>query len=441
MYRQIKNQIKNNILPKPDNHILVATSGGADSMVLLSLLHKVGYKLTAAHCNFNLRPRDCDLDQFLVESFCNMLRIKCYTKSFETINYAKTHKISIEMAARDLRYNWFKQLKADIYANYIATGHHLNDNIETVLLNLIRGTGLRGLVAMTPWQSDIIRPLLFADKKHIIKYAVANNIPFREDYTNNDNSITRNLLRNIVIPEFEKINPSFVETMRKNMDILSSWHQFSTKQLQQVSSNIVKKSHKGILIKIDSETDKATQKLVLFELLSDIGYSGNRIYDYLKIIDSQIGVSINSGEHIIIRERTGVLIANLELFNDFDNISIESIPFYGNQKVGVTIEFSDTNLSNDYLNNRHVECIDYESIKLPLTVRKWQKGDRFFPLGMSGSKKVSDFLTDIKIKSAEKRRQLVLTDQKGIVWVIGQRLDKRYATTGQTKKYLLLKCD
>jgi tRNA(Ile)-lysidine synthase len=439
VYLQILKQIKNGILPSTDKRILVATSGGADSMVLLSLMHRVGYKITVAHCNFNLRPGDCDLDQQLVESFCKKLGIECFVESFDTVGYAKSQKISVEMAARDLRYSWFAQLKSELNIDFIAIGHHLNDNIETVLLNMTRGTGLRGLTAMTAVHSDIIRPLLFAEREHIVQYAVANDIPFREDYTNSDNSIPRNRFRNVVIPEFEKINPSFLETMKKNIDVWNDWYQFSIKQLQTIRDKIVSQNNNGVFVRLDKNMDKSTLNLVLFELLSDMGYSGNRTHEYLKIVDSQVGVYIKTENHYIVRERNGVLITDLDMIDDFQTVSIESIPFYGSEKISLTIEHSDIDQTNQYKNNSFVECIDFEKITLPLTIRRWQKGDKFFPIGMNGSKKVSDYLTDIKKKSVEKQQQLVLTDKSGIIWVIGLRLDKRYAITNQTTKFLILK--
>jgi len=439
VYLQILKQIKNGTLPSTDKHLLVATSGGVDSMVLLSLMHRVGYKISVAHCNFNLRPGDCDLDQQLVEMFCNKLGIDCLVKSFDTISYAKLQKISVEMAARDLRYSWFAQLKKELNIDFIATGHHLNDNVETVLLNMTRGTGLRGLTAMTAVQSYIIRPLLFAERERIIQYAVANNIPFREDYTNSDNSIPRNLFRNVVIPEFEKINPSFLETMKRNIDVWNDWYQFSIKQLQTVCDTIVSQNSNGIFVRLDTNIDKSTLNLVLFEFLSDMGYSGNRALEYLKIVDSQAGVYIKTEKHYLVRERNGVLITDLDLFEDFQTVTIESIPFYGTEKIGLTIECSNTDQTNQFKTNSFVECVDFEKITLPLTIRRWQKGDRFFPIGMNGSKKVSDYLTDIKKKSVEKQQQLVLTDQNGIIWVIGLRLDKRYAITNQTIRFLMLK--
>jgi len=439
VYLQILKQIKNKALPSTDNHILVATSGGADSMVLLSLMHRAGYKITVAHCNFNLRPGDCDLDQQLVESFCKKLGIDCFVKSFDTTGYAKSQKISVEMAARDLRYSWFAQLKNELNIDFIATGHHLNDNVETVLLNMTRGTGLRGLTAMTAVRSDIIRPLLFAEREHIEQYAIANNIPFRKDYTNSDNSIPRNRFRNVVIPEFEKINPSFLETMKKNIDVWNDWYQFSIKQLQIVHNTIVSQNSYGVFVRLDKNIDKSTLNLVLFELLSDMGYNGNRAHEYLKIIDSQAGVYIKTEKHYLVRERNGVLITDLDLFDDFQAVTIESIPFYGTEKIGLTIECSNTDQTNQFKNNSFIECIDFEKITLPLTIRRWQKGDRFFPIGMNGSKKVSDYLTDIKKTSVEKKQQLVLTDQNGIIWVIGLRLDKRYAITNRTTKFLMLK--
>lgn len=440
LYRQIVQQIKDKHLPDVSSRLLVGTSGGVDSMVLLSLLHRAGYTVAAVHCNFNLRPVDCDLDQELVEGYCQKLGIECFCTSFDTVATAKSRRISIEMAARDLRYTWFRELKAGLNFDYIATGHHLNDNIETLFLNIARGTGMRGLTAMHPIEGDIVRPLLFATKSQLLEYAYGNKIPYRNDYTNEDNSIIRNRLRNVVIPEFEGLNPSFAATMRNNIGIWSDWFDFSNCELQKIKNRLISKVSEGLFLTIKSGTNPKVVRLILFDLLFEQGYGGKQSADYLKIIESQTGACITTNRHKIVRERDGILILDKSVTDDFNPVNIEILPFTITLKSGLNIELTEVKTQAVLSDDKTTECIDFDKVTFPLTLRLWSKGDTFYPLGMRGSKKISDYLTDIKKRSVDKRQQLVLTDQKGIMWVVGARLDRRYALSETSSRFMKLSC-
>jgi tRNA(Ile)-lysidine synthase len=417
----------------------VAVSGGADSMVLLELLHLLGYKITVAHCNFNLRPGDCDLDQKLVEDYCFEKEIICYVQSFNTKQEARKRKISLEMAARDLRYAWFEELRQFLSADYIATGHHMNDNVETVLLNTTRGAGLRGLTAMKPIQGNIVRPMLFATRQQIEICARACNIPFRNDSSNRDVTIPRNRFRNLIVPEMQNINPSFIQTMQQNTEVWNDWYQFSMQHLHKLMKERVKNTNLGLWLELNPLDDKPTQRLLFFELLSDLGYGGNQTANYQRILKSQTGVSINTPRHKITREREGLLVSEIESNPLPDFFEIKSLPFLTSNPFAISIEVSAEDVSRQYNEDKNIECVDFEKVTKPLTIRKWQPGDRFYPLGMNGSKKVSDFLTDLKISSFEKQNQLVLEDKKGIIWVVGLRIDKRYATEEKSQTFLVLR--
>jgi tRNA(Ile)-lysidine synthase len=345
------------------------------------------------------------------------------------------------MAARALRYEWFEVLRQNVEADSIATGHHLNDNVETFLLNLTRGTGLRGLSGMKPRQGHIVRPLLFAKRSEIELFASRQNIPFRKDKSNDDISIPRNRIRNNVIPQIEQINPSFIKTMYQNMGILNDWLQFSQQHLQNKLENRVSRVGVSLNLQLTPDDDSITQRLMLFEVLSGLGYAGNQVADCLKLLCAQTGKNINIGKHRVIRDRSSIVILENALLAKCDILTISLIPFRKPNPFGISVEISEKDLTIHYASDKNAECVDLQKIKLPLTIRPWQAGDRFYPLGMKGSKKVSDFLTDTKVNPAERKNQLVLTDKKGIVWVVGKRLDSRYATDRDSTSFLVLKKD
>ncbi len=439
MYGQFQNYIQKHELVRPGCHILAAVSGGADSMVLLALLKKAGYSLTAAHCNFNLRPGECDLDQQLVVDFCTRNNIPCYTKSFDTKAVARNQQVSVEMAARALRYDWFEMLRQGVGAECVATGHHLNDNVETFFLNITRGSGLRGLTGMQPRQGFIVRPLLFATRTEIELFARRNNIPFRKDSSNDDCSIPRNRLRNNVIPQIEKINPSFVNTMERNMEIWNDWYHFSTRRLHELMDRRLTLIEHGFNLELNPDDDASTQRLMLFEVLSGLGFGGNQAAECLSTLGLQTGKTLQAGQYTVIRDRNTIVILENTGKTNPENLKINTVPFLVSNAFGFTIEQSEKDETQAYSSDKNTECVDFQKVTLPLILRPWQSGDRFYPLGMKGSKKVSDFLTNAKVNPADRKNQLVLADQNGIIWVVGMRLDSRYATTKKTTSFLILK--
>jgi len=458
MLQKFKKYIKDNNLFNSSNRLLVAVSGGNDSMVLLYLLKKLDFKITVAHCNFNLRPDDCDKDQKLVEDFCIEHNISFYFKLFDTFTYAKKNKISIEMAARKLRYNWFEGLRQKIKADYILTAHHLNDNVETALLNICRGTGLRGITGIKPKNDYIIRPLLFARKTDIENFAKINNIPFRNDLSNSNVDFSRNRIRNNIIPELEKINPDFLNTMNQNISIWNDWFKLAQKSLSELNKRAIETVENGFMINFIHLPDSLFKKMVTVEFFINQGYNGVQAANLALIINSECGTKITANKHLIIRERDGIKIENINknFFNaKLANEEQSSQRTDGiNQNLCVLCEKSPCSLSLNNINisvtkayynpsmtfppEKNITWIDASKVNFPLTLRQWKAGDKFIPLGMKNFKKISDFLTDIKISASEKPYQTVVTDCNGIIWVTGQRIDNRYAVDEKTDEIIVL---
>ncbi|MDD4747568.1 MAG: tRNA lysidine(34) synthetase TilS [Salinivirgaceae bacterium] len=439
MQKQIQQYIDENNLFDRNSKLLVAVSGGADSMVLLWLLQKCNVEIVVAHCNFNLRATDSDLDQQLVQKYCQVNGVQLFVKSFNTIEEAKAKGISIEMAARDLRYQWFDELSAQVSADYIATGHHCNDNVETVFLNMTRGTGLRGICGMKSKNGTIVRPLLWALRSDIEEFAHDNNIPYRTDHTNIDTAIPRNRFRHNVIPEIEAINPSFMKTMSSNMAIWNDWFVFSQQMLQQQIKKSFQETEFGFSFRFNTIQDFTTQRLLFVEFLIGQGYNGIQAGDMARILNAQVGTTIQSLKFQFVRERLSVELVRAEEHDEFSPILISTLPFSTQSPIFISIEQKSYEKSMGFSKSNTEIWIDASKVQWPLTIRRWIPGDIFQPIGMRGSKKVSDFLTDIKITASAKQRQCLLTDTKGVIWVVGQRMDRRFAITDTTQEVLIIR--
>lgn len=446
MQSRLINYINKNHLFDHSKNLIVGVSGGADSMVLLHLLKNLGFNISAAHCNFNLRPIDCDNDQLLVTNYCALFDIPVYTASFDTTAFAKLNKISTEMAARQLRYEWFEELRQQIKADYIAIAHHNNDSVETVFLNMTRGCGLRGITGIKPENNLIVRPLLFASRKDIEEFANENNIPYCTDKTNFDVNILRNRIRQNIFPEFEKMNTRFLETMSRNISIWNDWFNFSIEITNELIKTSVEKVENGFVFRLKETSSLLVQKLVFIEFLIQLGYNGNQAKNVAKLLNSICGTQKKTKHHTFTREREDIQIIahknndECRYINDESRtIIITSLPFThdGRVKLQITVQpyQSDIPITDD----KNRVWVDADKIAFPLVWRTWKHGDRFIPFGMSNFKKVSDFLTNSKVAAAKKSEQTVIEDIKGIIWVVGHRIDNRYAVDKFTKN--VVKCE
>ena len=422
---------KNKLFNATDKALLTV-SGGKDSIVMLHLFKEANLAFGVAHCNFNLRGEDANQDQLFVQEFCEKNKIPFYTINFQTQEYATKNGISIQMAARDLRYDWFEKIREENNYQYIATAHHKNDVAETMLINLVNGTGLAGLHGINAKKGKIIRPLWCFTRRDIDDYSNQNKIDYREDLSNADTKYTRNSIRHDVIPKLEKINPTIIETFNVEAShflgdekIISDKIKLDKKRLFLINGN-------GFKIEIQELKKLSPLNSYLYYFLREYNFNSTNVSDIIHGLENQSGKIYYSSTHQIVKDRKFLLLNKIEE-TSIDHIeinTIEDLPF--NYKVVDDIKNLEINKSNDYA------YLDADKIHFPLILRGWKNGDSFNPLGMNGNKKVSDFLIDNKISLFEKQKVGVLEFKDQIIWLIGYRIDDCFKITSKTKRVLIL---
>lgn len=412
--------------------VLLTVSGGIDSMVLLHLFEKSGFDYGIAHCNFQLRGEESDLDEEFVKKQVLIHGVPAYFETFETQEYANLNGISIEMAARELRYEFFEKVRIENGFDFIATAHHQDDLIETFFLNLSRKTGIKGLTGIKEKAGKIVRPLLCANRSDIENYAHLNYIEFREDSSNNDVVFQRNFLRHKILPLFSELNPSFKKNILASVENLKDAELVYSSFLKNEKSTVVSEGSNETVIHIYELQKTAFPKILLLEILTEFNFNNTVVDEIFKSLSTDSGKQFFSKTHRAVKDRKELFVSpinneeekifyiekdDIELFSPFD-ITIEKLP-------GETFTIS---------KKTNVACLDLEALEFPLLIRKWQQGDYFQPLGMTGFKKVSDFFIDQKIPIHEKENTWILCSGKKIVWIMGQRIDNRFKVTTKTKK-------
>lgn len=413
----------------------MALSGGADSVVLLHLLKRAGYNTCAAHCNFKLRGTDSDEDEKFVDNYCAKIGVKLYKTIFDTQGYAAESKLSIEMAARELRYRWFQQVAHEAGCDYIATGHHLNDSIETVFLNLARGTGINGIKGVPVKNGNIIRPLLFATREQILEYIQANGLTYREDASNASEMYLRNLIRHKVIPVMKQVNPEFDKVMARNIDYFADARDLVDQRLETIKNDVVKNNRQRTEIDILSLKQYEPLNTILFELLSPYGFNTDSVYQIIEATHGVPGKTFSSETHHLLIDRRALIIEPKmarEISIQFNSVYRLNVSNAGIKATIVPKEEFKLQKRSD------LAQLDADKVDFPLTYRPWQPGDYFFPLGMSNKKKISDFLIDLKVDRFEKSRVMLLLSNNEVIWVLGHRIDDRYKVTEKTKSVLIL---
>ena len=428
--------MKNNFLHYIHEHklfdtkskILLAISGGIDSVCLADLLIRSGYNVEFAHCNFKLREQESDQDEIFVSDLANKNKIPFHHISFDTNHYALSNKLSIQMAARELRYEWFEKVRREISADYIAIAHNQNDNIETFFINLINGTGLKGLRAIQNKNNFIVRPLMFASRNQIGEYVKSKSLNFREDSSNKSKKYQRNKVRHDLIPLLKQINPSIENTIADEIEIIKNTYSIFKEQVDRVVKEISCQTDDGIKISKNKLIKLEPIDTYLYEILNVFGFTD------LKSIKNSIlsnpGKQFISKSHRLLIDREFVFIEKIEddFFND---ILINENTLILNSPINISFKIS----SNDQMDKiKDTAYFDYEKLFFPLVIRKWKSGDKFIPSGMKGFKKLSDFFIDSKINRLLKEKTLLLCSNDDIIWVIGHRIDERYKATSKTKK-------
>lgn len=421
-----------------DDKILLAVSGGVDSMVLLSVFVRLGYNVEVAHCNFGLRGKESDEDTEMVVSECKKMGIICHTKRFDTEAEMARTGDSMEMTARRLRYEWFNELCREKDFAVIAVAHHANDSIETFFINLLRGTGLRGLTGINRQYGRVVRPLLYATRKNILEYAVQNKIPYREDSSNRSTKYLRNKIRLGLLPLLREINPKFTALMRGNLYRLNDAQLFIDAAIDRIRESALH-SHDGIdTIDVAAIDPIYPRDFVIYELLnSSYGFKGDVVEELNKALKR--GVTdrrFYSRDYVAYLDRGNIMVTRIQDEDDCEVVvERDDMRSYCGNAV-LYYEHTDIDNVSEYHLPNDVALIDEGKLQYPLRLRRWRDGDTFIPFGMAGRKKVGDYLTDQKVPIVERKRQFVLVSGEDIVWVVGRRTDDRFRIGNNTEDIL-----
>ena len=431
IYKVEKYIAKHNLLNK-EKCVLVALSGGADSVALLVALLKLGYRTEAIHCNFHLRGEESNRDEAFVRELCQRRGVKLHVIDFDTTQYAKEKGISIEMAARELRYDAFEKLRKDIDAGAIAVAHHMDDSAETLLLNLVRGTGIRGLHGIQPKNGHIVRPLLCVGREDIIDYLKWRDESFVTDSTNLTSDYTRNKIRLEVIPKLAEINPSVKEGLAATAQRLSEAELIYRNAIE----DAIKRVRNGNYIDIELLKKEIAPATLLHEILSPLGFNSAQVEDMHNSLDSEGSRQFTTTDFCVIKDRSRFIITPKENFEQKEIQLPEE--GYVETEQGI-LNIARVTAEGDIPKERNIASLDFDKLQLPLTLRSIRNGDRFAPFGMRGTKLVSDYLTDRKKSIIEKQSQLVVVDAAGeIMWLVNERPSARCCINDKTKNILHL---
>ena len=404
--------------------VLVALSGGADSVALLRVLDALGYQCECAHCNFHLRGEESNRDEAFVQQLCQKFDIPLHVTHFDTTDYAHTKRISIEMAARELRYQWFETLRQSIGASVIAVAHHRDDSVETFLLNLIRGTGINGLKGIAPKNGYVVRPLLQESRENILDYLQHLNQDYVTDSTNLQDEYMRNKIRLNLLPLMKELNPSVSESIAATAERLADAALIYNKEREMAIQRVMKGEK---VISISALLDETAPSSLLFELLHPYGFNSSQIKVIYQSLFGQSGRRFHSSQWEVLRDRDSLIL------HSFNGEEINHVP--------PTLTYETVDITPEFIipRDKHIACLDADKVTLPLTVRKWQVGDKFTPLGMKGKKNVSDYLTDRKFTLFQKEHQYVACQGDKIVWLIGERIDNAYRIDADSKRAVIVR--
>ncbi|MBR5105836.1 MAG: tRNA lysidine(34) synthetase TilS [Alistipes sp.] len=421
-----------------EDKILLAVSGGVDSMVMLSVFVRLGYNIGVAHCNFGLRGEESDADTTMVLEECAKLGIVCHSERFDTLGEMERTGDSMEMTARRQRYAWFNELCRTEGYKVIAVAHHSNDSIETFFINLLRGTGLRGLTGINRQYGKVVRPLLYASRKDILEYAKQNHIPYREDSSNLSTKYLRNKIRLGLLPMLQEINPRFNALMRGNLYRLNNAQQFIDAAIDNIRESAVQSENGIDTINVSAISEIYPRDFVIYELLnSTYGFKGDVVEELNKALKK--GVTdrrFYARDYVAYLDRGNILVTKIEEEDDCEVlVEADDMRSYCGNSV-LYYEHTDIDNVNEYHLPSDVALLDEAKLQYPLRLRRWREGDTFVPFGMAGHKKVGDYLTNQKVSIVERKRQFVLLSGDDIVWVVGRRTDERYRIGNKTENIL-----
>jgi tRNA(Ile)-lysidine synthase len=432
MHSSFKNFIQKEALCNSGDNILLAVSGGVDSVVMCELFHKAGIPFGIAHCNFKLRDKESEDDELFVKELAKKYKVHFHTTSFDTSSFAKKNKLSIQAAARELRYNWFKQICSKNHYSMIASAHHSDDSVETFMINLIRGTGIAGLHGILPKQGNIIRPLLFSNKEEITAFAKKQKLKYREDSSNTSDKYLRNKIRKKMIPLLKELNPKIDSVLLDDIQRLREVERIFRKEIDNKKSEILRVKNSAVLININQLKKLDPLPTYLFEFLKPFNFNAATVRDIITSLDGIPGKQFFSSTHRLLKDRLDLIIEKIDEQDD-STVTVKKEQkkiLAGNLKISIKKLPAGTKFSHSQMS----AALDLDKLTFPLTIRRWEQGDSFRPFGMKGKKKLSDFFIDRKLSLREKENTLLLVSGKDIVWVIGQRIDDRYRVTENTRK-------
>lgn len=420
----VRKFIETKCLLTPGDKVLVALSGGADSVALLRVLIDLGYSCICAHCNFHLRGQESDRDEEFVRTLCKQLSVPFEINHFDTVEFARSKGYSIEMAARELRYEWFESVRIKYSATAIAVAHHMEDSVETFLLNMSRGTGINGLKGISPKNGYVIRPLLEVRKCDILDYLDSLKQDYVTDSTNQIDIYKRNKIRLDIIPLFKEINPSFCEsvyeTSVKLSDVYSIYKNAVSLSLDRIKDNDYSVSISKLLSEISPQT-------ILYEWLSPYGFNSSQIKDIIS------GINSGSGKIYICKE--------WKLLRDRNHLILQKNVISAGKECSLKLNYVDVNSEMIDLRNKSMACLDADKLKGDIVLRKWKSGDKFMPYGMKNFKKIRDYLRDRKYSLFDKENVMVVTAGDEIVWIVDERTDERYKIDSDTVKVVIMQVE
>ena len=435
-------------LPTTNCHLLLAVSGGLDSVVMVDLFAKAGFDFSVAHCNFQLRGTESLRDELFVKQLGEHYQKQVFVKRFDTLVYAEENKVSVQVAARKIRYAWFAQI-VDSWQmtvdkpitnhqptiNYIATAHHADDNVETLLLNFFRGCGINGLHGILPKQANLIRPILFAKRTEIETYANEQNISWVEDSSNASDKYSRNFIRHQIIPLMQTIYPQVTDNLLGNIERFKEVEMIYNQLIDQTKNKLLEVKGNEVHIPILKLKKQTPLRTIVYEIIANYGFASTQVEEVVKLLNSVNGSYMSSASHRLIINRNWLIIAPV-LSSEATNILIENgmdkINFQGGQILFKTAPFINYQLSTD----NQTATINADAVTYPLILRPYKTGDYFYPLGMSKKKKLGKFFIDLKLSKTDKEKVWVLESDKRIIWVVGYRIDNRFKLLPSTKNVL-----
>lgn len=432
-----QNHIKSNQLFQPTDKILLAVSGGKDSIAMLHLFVAAKFNIGVAHCNFQLRDKAADEDELFVQQTCQQLNIPFHSIRFDTAEYAEKHKISTQMAARELRYNWFEEIKTTHHYHFIATAHHQNDVAETMLINLTKGSGLSGLHGIKAKNNNVIRPLLCFTSDEIQQYIKNNNIVFREDQSNASVKYVRNKIRHEVLPKLAEINPNIIDTLNETAKHLLATENILDQKIEEEKKHCFTTENELVKINIKQLRELSPLTTYLYYFLSPYHFNFDDCEQIALSLNGNSGKQFFSTTHQLIKDRDFLLLTP-KTEKQPEPIIIHTINDFSKSPINIKLELIE-NKNITFKTAKNIAYLNADKIDFPLRFRKWKEGDNFTPFGMKGKKKLSDYFIDEKFSLPEKEATWLLTDKNdNIIWVVNFRTDNDFKVNSTTKTILLL---